>query len=261
MIKLAVLGILVLLAIIILTSQSASANWIGGFNCFGEPRCVSGWNHAINQAQTDWNSGESKEERSYIYTTNYDRVLETYWEDKEINDLFTRGGLQQLDLNKLIDRLNIKLVKLHGSIDWFKLDDGRIVRSHVNRVKIAGRVVEGEIMLYPIQQKDLYAYPWLDIFRQFKEDLKRAKNWIVLGYSFNDEYVKAMFLEVLKDPKFEHKLIIVHPHVKEIATKFDGKQGSIIYIKAKLGENETVPKILEAVRISNTYHHIVCCVI
>jgi hypothetical protein len=30
--------------------------------------------------------------------------------------------------------------------------------------------------------------------------------------------------------------------VKEIATKFDGKQGSIIYIKAKLGENETVPK-------------------
>ncbi|MGB8934945.1 MAG: hypothetical protein WCC17_07550 [Candidatus Nitrosopolaris sp.] len=82
-----------------------------------------------------------------------------------------------------------------------------------------------------------------------------------MGYSFNDEYVKAMFLEVLKDPKFKHKLIIVHPHVKEIATKFDGKQGSIIYKKAKLGENETVPKILEAVRISNTYEHIVCCVI
>jgi hypothetical protein len=31
--------------------------------------------------------------------------------------------------------------------------------------------------------------------------------------------------------------------VKEIATKFDGNQGSIIYIKAKLGENETVPQI------------------
>jgi hypothetical protein len=57
----------------------------------------------------------------------------------------------------------------------------------------------------------------------------------------------VLLLEVLKDPKFKHKLIIVHPHVKEIATKFDGKQGSIIYIKAKLGENETVPKILEAV--------------
>ncbi|MFY9870004.1 MAG: hypothetical protein WAK17_09830 [Candidatus Nitrosopolaris sp.] len=39
--KLATLGIPALLVIIILTSQSASANWIGGFNCFGEPRCVS----------------------------------------------------------------------------------------------------------------------------------------------------------------------------------------------------------------------------
>jgi hypothetical protein len=58
MIKLAALGVSALLAIIILTSQSASANWIGGFNCFGEPRCVSGWNHAIIHAQTDWNSGQ-----------------------------------------------------------------------------------------------------------------------------------------------------------------------------------------------------------
>jgi hypothetical protein len=202
---------------------------------------------------------ESKEERLYIYTTNYDRVLETYWEDKEINDLFVpRGGLQQFDRDRLIDGNYTKLVKLHGSIDWFKLDDGRIVRSHDKRMKIAGKVVEGEIMLYPIQQKDLYAYPWLDIFRQFKEDLKNAKNWIVLGYSFNDEYVKAMFLEVLKDANFKHKLIIVHPHVKEIGTKFDGKQDHIIYIKAKLGENETVPKILEALRISNMR---ACCVI
>jgi tetratricopeptide (TPR) repeat protein len=56
--KLAALGIPALLVTIVLTSQSASANWIGGFNCFGEPRCVSGWNHAIIQAQTDWNSGQ-----------------------------------------------------------------------------------------------------------------------------------------------------------------------------------------------------------
>jgi hypothetical protein len=56
--SLAALGIPALLAIIMLTPQSASANWIGGFNCFGERRCVSGWNHAINQAQTDWNSGQ-----------------------------------------------------------------------------------------------------------------------------------------------------------------------------------------------------------
>jgi hypothetical protein len=47
---------------------------------------------------------ESKEDRLYIYTTNYDRVLETYWEGNEINDLFVnRGGLQQLDLDRLME--------------------------------------------------------------------------------------------------------------------------------------------------------------
>jgi hypothetical protein len=50
--RLTALTIPALLAIMMLTSQSTSANWIGGFNYFGEPRCVNGWNHAIIQAQT-----------------------------------------------------------------------------------------------------------------------------------------------------------------------------------------------------------------
>ena len=52
------------IGMIMLTSQSASANMIGGFDCFGESRCVSGWNHAISQAQTDWNSGQYTKEQN-----------------------------------------------------------------------------------------------------------------------------------------------------------------------------------------------------
>jgi hypothetical protein len=37
--------------------HEAKANWIGGFNCFGETYCVNGWNTGISQAQTDWDSG------------------------------------------------------------------------------------------------------------------------------------------------------------------------------------------------------------
>jgi hypothetical protein len=33
-------------------------------DCYGEWRCVSGWNHAINQAQTDWNSGQYTKEQN-----------------------------------------------------------------------------------------------------------------------------------------------------------------------------------------------------
>jgi hypothetical protein len=35
----------------------AKANWIQGFNCFGETYCVNGWNVGVNQAETDWNGG------------------------------------------------------------------------------------------------------------------------------------------------------------------------------------------------------------
>ena len=48
--SLAALAIPALLAIIMLTSQSASANNIGGFDCYGQTDCVNGWDIAIGQA-------------------------------------------------------------------------------------------------------------------------------------------------------------------------------------------------------------------
>jgi hypothetical protein len=54
MIELATLGVPALLAIIMVTSQSAYANNIGGFDCYGETDCVDGWNTAIGQATQDY---------------------------------------------------------------------------------------------------------------------------------------------------------------------------------------------------------------
>ena len=53
--SLATLGISALLVIVILTPQSASANNIGGFDCYGQTDCVNGWNTAIGQATQDYN--------------------------------------------------------------------------------------------------------------------------------------------------------------------------------------------------------------
>ena len=53
--RLTALGIPALLAIVMLTSQSAFANNIGGFDCYGQADCVDGWNTAIGQATQDYN--------------------------------------------------------------------------------------------------------------------------------------------------------------------------------------------------------------
>jgi hypothetical protein len=58
----------------------------------------------------------------------------------------------------------LDLIKLHGSLGWLGLADGTIIKSDKRRTMYAKRNVQGEFMLYPIQQKDLYLYPWFDLF-------------------------------------------------------------------------------------------------
>ena len=108
----------------------------------------------------------------------------------------------------------MEITKLHGSLDWFGLTDGTIIKSDQRRKTYAKKKVLGEFMLYPIQQKDLYLYPWFDLFYRFKEDLQRIKTWIVIGYSFNDEFILNMFREALRNG--DHRLILVSPDADNI---------------------------------------------
>jgi hypothetical protein len=158
-------------------------------------------------------------ENCSIYTTNYDAVMETYWEGiAPINDLWDDTG-KTLDVRKYEgDVLN--LIKLHGSLDWFGLSDGTIVKLGKYQKTYGKREVQsGEVMLYPIRQKDLYLYPWFDLFYRFKDDLKHTKTWIVIGYSFNDEFILNIFLEALVLDR-DHKLILVTPNPNDVVKKF-----------------------------------------
>lgn len=93
---LAALEIPALLAIIMLTSQSASANMIGGFDCYGDWRCASGWNHAIVQAQSDWTNGHTEDStcppgHTWLYCTGWTNGYTIQW-----NDFVSAQSSQQL---------------------------------------------------------------------------------------------------------------------------------------------------------------------
>jgi hypothetical protein len=45
------------LLLLVILHQQVKANWVGGFNCFGEPQCVAGWSVGLGAAVTDWHSG------------------------------------------------------------------------------------------------------------------------------------------------------------------------------------------------------------
>lgn len=64
----------------------------------------------------------------------------------------------------------------------------------------------------------------------------------VIGYSFNDEFIRNLFLGLLKVPG--HKLLIVDPNANEITTTFFDNQRDVVPIDGRFGDNDTIPKII-----------------
>ncbi|MFL6378690.1 MAG: SIR2 family protein, partial [Nitrososphaeraceae archaeon] len=153
-------------------------------------------------------------------------------------------GIKILDHERVLSgEMDVKLVKLHGSLDWFKLKNGKIVNLPSYRAKHGKQPVEGEMILYPLHQKDLYLYPWFELFKGLKRDLSKIKTWISIGYSFNDEFIRNIFHEALNDSV--HKLVIVAPDANGIVPeKFTNYEDYIRKINGRFGETGTVSRIL-----------------
>lgn len=134
------------------------------------------------------------------------------------------------------------LIKLHGSLNWYKQEDETIVIMDTQKRRLGNQNIVGELMLYPIQQKDLYLYPWFNLFYRLKDDLSHTKNWIVLGYSFNDEFIRNTFFEIMKDRAY--KMLLVDPNAKAIVEKHFVTNNNVIPIVGKFEDNDIVSKIL-----------------
>lgn len=168
------------------------------------------------------------------YSTNYDLIFENYWTELvSISDFFEMRGNQvaTFDITKNLD--SNSYVKLHGSINWEKLEDGDIIKSDPTST-FTRRKKQGAAMLYPIQQKDLYLHPWITLFQEFKKGLKESDVWYVIGYAFNDEFILNAFLESFKDSK---QMILINPDSINIKSKFPkDKQELITALPIKFGD-------------------------
>jgi len=172
------------------------------------------------------------------YTTNYDNVFEGFWNNCQIP--IDHFDPQEKSDNRVfnVNRLELgshSFVKLHGSLDWtFNKDNGNVIKK-----KSFGGFqpfkTGGDVMLFPIQQKDLYLFPWYSLFVDFKMGLIKSKKWYVVGYAFNDEFILNAFIEQLK-LKSEPSLVIIGPSSKQIIQKFPEEiREKIIALPIKFG--------------------------
>lgn len=170
------------------------------------------------------------------YTTNYDNIFEDFWRDiKPPIDHFKKtDGLAKVsfETEQLPDEHTFS--KLHGSLDWtMEEDTSKLIRKTSTSFNLS--TTKGQIMLFPIQQKDLYLQPWFTLLQDLRLGLSKKDTWYVIGYAFNDIFIKNMFEESLKSRNA--RLIIVNPEAKEIKDKFsDQIRDKIDALPIKFGD-------------------------
>jgi len=177
-----------------------------------------------------------------IFTTNYDTCLESYWceiagSGVDTNtdwDAQRKAGI--LHPQKILQKGTgeIKLFKLHGSISWH-IDEktNEVIELMERGSSLMGRKYIGELMLYPIAEKQLYVDPYISMLLRLNRELEEKNIWVVIGYSFNDPVIQEIFLKHLSEKKH---LILVHPDANEVLNrKFGGTNAKLGALKKRFG--------------------------
>ena len=169
-------------------------------------------------------------ERLSIFTTNYDRLIETGAESAGIHlmDRFVgsitpifRSSRLNLDMHynppgirgepRYLEGV-ARLTKLHGSVDWVQ-NGGAIRRiglpfgaSDIEpylRAPGLNGADASRLMIYPNSAKDRETaeYPYVDLFRDFAASICRPNSVLVTyGYGFGDEHINRSIGDMLTIP-------------------------------------------------------------
>lgn len=163
--------------------------------------------------------------RVKVFTLNYDLLFE--YAANEVNaividgfsftmprtfsgryfdyDIVQREGSKLQEEDNFIQRV-FHLHKLHGSVNWKRNDDKKVV--------IADNP-HNPLMVYPREAKyeDSYEQPYFEMMARFQRNLRLNNDTILIciGYSFNDKHINAAIEEALnQNPGF--RLAVIDPN-------------------------------------------------
>lgn len=150
------------------------------------------------------------------FTLNYDRTIEDALGKHEIKPFtgFVSGewkGMGVLDVPDNFDK--IKYYKLHGSLDWVRLQiDGSVkemgMLSDEQLEDIDSR--HNPYIVFGHGSKTFSFDPFFDLISSFKNKLSERDYIFAIGYSFFDPYINNLIIEALNAYPYK-KLIIVNP--------------------------------------------------
>jgi hypothetical protein len=181
-------------------------------------------------------------ERTTIFTTNYDRLIE-YGCDLgglRIIDRFVgsvdpvfRASRLEVDLHynppgirgepRYLDGV-ARLCKLHGSLDW-RFEDGRLRRLPLAFGGTDPALVTdalARLMIYPNAAKDVETlkFPYAELFRDLSAAICRPNGVLVtFGYGFGDDHINRIIRDMLT-LRSTHLLVIAFSDPGDRAAQF-----------------------------------------
>ena len=155
-----------------------------------------------------------------LFSLNYDDVIEVfchqykynledgfalYWEPERFNKPGT----------------HIQLFKLHGSVLWYKTDQGSFYKILLDIPEGDYRLVSGEklksLIAYPVAGKPIHVAPLAFGMSEFRRSLESADQCVVIGYSLRDEHIQDILIESCRrNPRL--RIIVACPNPFNILT-------------------------------------------
>lgn len=194
---------------------------------------------------------------AHIVTTNYDRVIENFYED--INGNPPRIGFivdektqeRYLDTEGIISakyqtsNTHIEYLKLHGSIDWWiRNSDKRIVQREHPR-SLRGERYPEQLMIYPVYEKHISQDPYFALHYYFRHVLQTNDVYLVIGFSFRDPSINNAFRDALVN-KPASRMIIVNSNRAAIENRVNEifPKDKIEFVEDRFGSNN-LPSVLK----------------
>lgn len=166
----------------------------------------------------------------HIVTLNHDTLLETHFSAEPIRDGFSSISENAAEFEPktfdATDEYGVMLLKLHGSINWYryktKAERDLVVRvqGDPNRVNRRGEDLfapVGRMLLAGTTNKEL-AYGsgvFLELMYQFHRRLKETRLLIVSGYGFADKGINSRIWAWV-DSHPENRLCVLHSKFDEL---------------------------------------------
>lgn len=175
-----------------------------------------------------------------VYSTNYDFAFEHVAIENNIKilDNFVTKGQRSLWNEKInFDGDDgFKLIKLHGSVTWYKDSEGLIEKIPSNtNINPDGAEVE-KIVIVPTKFKDIYSQNFFALYSHFLSSLALSKVIVIAGHSLRDDYLRAAIIERKRQGNFQ--VIVIDPTYpseikKDLPPSRKGTLGDIIHLPYK----------------------------